>query len=539
MVKVLSAKYGLIDGTDIIEPYDQRLTPKEAARKHAAVLRRLGRLGSPASVFVNLGKDYRPAVEGIEQVLPRSRITWADGGIGSKMKAMKRWLRSLPVGAPLLPGRRLGIRPYLYFFPDWDDYVYEPFTANETDELRRSAALRRTYAHEVFGRRTPYDGVLVSLAQLNTSKGALGRNANAEGPTFSLRRELHLPRRLILFGDCGAFSYVGEPQPPLTPAEAAELYDRFGFELGASVDHIPVPEIATRDTSGQKIRKALSKSTQYRRLRLTVDNAQRFLAVCTENAYSFVPIGVIQGIGVSSYVRCIHDYIDMGYRHIALGGLVPRPDSEIMRILCAVRRAIQEHGRRDTDGLWLHLFGILRPRLQPTFRTLGVTSFDSASYLRKAWLRSDQNYLAPDGNRWYSTIRIPIAHSKRMRKAATSNGISQSDLAQREQRCLAAVGSFDGSEGSVLELLDSVDDYGPLLDRRAEDNHFAEKHLALVTARPWLRCPCPICRRTGINVVVFRGANRNKRRGLHNTWVLYHRILHGKSVPVSGGNRLD
>jgi hypothetical protein len=32
---------------------------------------------------------------------------------------------------------------------------------------------------------------------------------------------------------------------------------------------------------------------------------------------------------------------------------------------------------------------------------------------------------------------------------------------------------------------------------------------------------------------VFRGTGRNKRRGFHNTWVLYHKILHGRK-PVRG-----
>ena len=30
--------------------------------------------------------------------------------------------------------------------------------------------------------------------------------------------------------------------------------------------------------------------------------------------------------------------------------------------------------------------------------------------------------------------------------------------------------------------------------------------------RPWRRCPCAICRKAGIHVVLFRGAERNRRR---------------------------
>jgi hypothetical protein len=39
--------------------------------------------------------------------------------------------------------------------------------------------------------------------------------------------------------------------------------------------------------------------------------------------------------------------------------------------------------------------------------------------------------------------------------------------------------------------------------------------------RPWRSCPCAVCRRAGIHVVIFRGAERNRRRGFHNLWVTY------------------
>ena len=262
-------------------------------------------------------------------------------------------------------------------------------------------------------------------------------------------------------------------------------------------------------------------------MRLTARNAERFLAAKRQHRYRFVPFGVIQGLDVKSYVKYVHEYIDMGYQHIALGGLVPKADSEILSICCAVRAAIQSRTRTEKENVWLHLFGILRPKVQPLFRLLGASSFDSASYLRKAWLRSDQNYLAPDGNGWYTAIRVPISSSKRMRESAEEKGITRDELRQMEARCLEALSDFDGSRRSHREVVEAVNAYGPLLERRGEDNHFIEKHDALLKARPWEKCRCPVCRDIKIEVAVFRGTGRNKRRGFHNTWVLYHKILHG------------
>jgi hypothetical protein len=112
-----------------------------------------------------------------------------------------------------------------------------------------------------------------------------------------------------------------------------------------------------------------------------------------------------------------------------------------------------------------------------------------------------------------------------MKEAAKREQISDDDLRQKESDCLASLQQFNGSPGSRSAVVKSVNAYGPLLERRGEDNHFYEKHLALLTDQPWKKCPCAVCREVGINVVIFRGAARNKRRGLHNTWILYQKIL--------------
>jgi len=44
--------------------------------------------------------------------------------------------------------------------------------------------------------------------------------------------------------------------------------------------------------------------------------------------------------------------------------------------------------------------------------------------------------------------------------------------------------------------------------------------------RPWDYCECAICKEINIEVMIFRGNNRNRRRGFHNTWQLYEQ-LHG------------
>jgi len=528
-IKILSAKHGLIDGARLIEPYDQRLDKDRAAKINPKVLAELRKLPAPRTVFVNLGQEYMPAIEGLRDVFPGSQIIEAAGPIGMKMQAMKQWLEGLDYRTAAVRGRRGQGRAYLYFFPDWDDFIYEPFEPDEGN----GTEVTKTYAHEACGDRIPFDGILLSLAHLHFGKGALHRFGNSNGRKVRLRKRLRIPPDILLFGDCGAFSYAGETVPPFSPEQAADLYDKFGFDIGASVDHIPLPEIPIRERDGTIRKRPLSKTTRYKRIYLTRDNAQTFIRVCRERRYGFTPLGVIQGIGVRSYVQRLHEYLDMGYEHVALGGLVPRTDKEIVAIVCAVRQALQTRTRGMGKNTWLHLFGILRPKIQAVFREMGVSSFDSASYFRKAWLRSDQNYLAPDGQGWYGTIRVPISTSKPMRLAAQAARIEADELAAMERRCLDAIKACDEDPSARSKVTRSINHYGPLLNRKSEDNHFAEKHKVLLGERPWEKCSCPFCKSAGMHIVVFRGAARNKRRGLHNTWVFYHKVLHGNGMPIS------
>jgi hypothetical protein len=388
-IKILSAKYGLLDATDLIEAYDQRLDEARARQLNRATIKALARFGKPSSVFVNLGRDYLPAIHGIDRLF-LGRVAYAQGGIGLKMVRMKKWLLGLPNRTATLPGQQAA-RPYLYFFPDWDDYVREPFV-HETEDEGDPPSQERLYAHEIFGADgTPYDGMLVSLAQIYAGKGALSRLDPETADRGELRKQMKIPASLLLFGDCGAFSYASEDKPPFSPEEAARLYHRLGFDVGASVDHIPLAEIVVEDENGDVVRLELTEDERCHRTRLTARNAELFLAARRRHRYRFVPLGVIQGLDVQSYVRYVHDYIDMGYQHIALGGLVPKADSEILSICCAVRTAIQSRTRTEKENVWLHLFGILRPTVQSCFRILGVSSFDSASYLCEArlpWART-------------------------------------------------------------------------------------------------------------------------------------------------------
>lgn len=50
-----------------------------------------------------------------------------------------------------------------------------------------------------------------------------------------------------------------------------------------------------------------------------------------------------------------------------------------------------------------------------------------------------------------------------------------------------------------------------------DDNNLLESYRQTLSDRPWDQCDCPICEDHGIEVCIFRGNDRNRRRGFHNT----------------------
>lgn len=358
------------------------------------------------------------------------------------------------------------------------------------------------------------DGVLVSLAQHGTSKGPLrrleGKEAGALAP-LPMRSHFGLKRDQWLFGDCGAFSYVNEDHPTISVDQAVAMYDLHGFDFGASVDHIPVGEITE---NGQ--RKTLSLKSRRARVKITRMNAALFISAAKERKVQFNPVGTIQALSPEEYAESVHHYYELGYRHLAIGGLVPQNDKEIVSIVSAVTAAADCLKERP----WIHLFGIFRPKLQDVFRDRKIDSFDSATYFRKAWLRSDQNYLGTNG-KWYAALRVPMTSDGRTRKRLEESNVDIKQLEREEREVLQLLCLYEKDKAKINEVLEAVLHYDRHLTRSDELKSMRTAYRRTLLDRPWKQCDCPFCQDIGIHALIFRGSNRNKRRGAHNTLMLY------------------
>ncbi|HAG82055.1 MAG TPA: queuine/archaeosine tRNA-ribosyltransferase [Cyanobacteria bacterium UBA12227] len=414
----------------------------------------------------------------------------------------------------LIPIPNLDAAPNLhfgmhYFIPEWDDRVDPRY-----DFLRDAMTPGRDpyeddiYAHQIYYSPN-YNGILVS-------KGIVERSKKKKIQIEEVGIHKFIRFSGSVMGDCGAFGYIKEEVPPYNTEEILEYYQRIGFDYGVSIDHLIVGSFA-------------ESGVREKRYELTISNAEEFIQKHQAGAYKFTPIGAVQGWNPESYAQAVKAYIEMGYEYIGLGGLARTPTQEILEIL----KAIHPHLTPNTR---MHLFGVGRLNAVPVFRHLGVTSFDSASPLRKAWLDSAANYHTIDG-KTYAAIRIPKVDGSGVRiKRLLEAGVSDRETLNRlEKNALHTLREFDAGRVSLESTLDVLLALDELLElpRNGKVNpqekarrlgRHAQMYRELLEEQPWKKCDCVICQEIGIEVVIFRGNDRNRRRGFHNTYIFYKRF---------------
>jgi len=516
-VAVLSAKYGLFGALKPIVHYEARMQPSDVLEHKDACRATLSTWARTHSrIHFSLGKDYLPAVRESIDLDLKGRAEIFEGPIGMKLHQIKGLLQSTHAPKRTKPTVKAGSGKLTYFLPDWDDLLDPDFDFAK-DSFSGATRQERDDKHccILMQPKRMCDGVLVSLAQHVTSKGPLRRIIGTEEGSLAprhLRNQFGLKDDQWLFGDCGAFSYLNDEQPAIQVEQAVALYELHGFDFGASVDHIPVKSVIRE---GQSIE--LSEADRQGRVEITKANAEKFINLVRCRKHGFTPVGTIQALSPKAYGEMARHYCELGYEHLAIGGLVPLQDALVEQIVTEVMAALEPMGSRRP---WVHLFGIFRPKLQATFRRLRVDSFDSATYFRKAWLRSDQNYLAKNGT-WYSALRVPMTSDARTRKKLQANGADIVQLELEEANVLRLLSEFDQAKVSVDTVVEGLLAYDEHLTRSSDSRSLKEKYRKTLQDRPWKTCDCPFCTDTGIHVLVFRGANRNRRRGAHNTLMLY------------------
>jgi len=404
-----------------------------------------------------------------------------------------------------------------YFLPDSLDLVDPTFDfRTEQRDLGRVRQRDDVYAHEIFRSRA-FDGLLVSKGIVDgfgetTSRYSLAqrhRLSRVGAPDFFRVHEAHV-EPILLMGDCGAFTYINESEPPYSVDEVLTFYVDCRFDLGISIDHIILAFQPRWDQPGARRE---IPAELVRRRELTLELASVFLKRQRRGGLRLRPIGVAQGWSPQSYAASASALQRMGYDYIAVGGMVPLKTHDILTILEAISAVRKPRTR-------LHLLGVTRTEQMPSFARFGVASFDSTSPLRQAFKDDKNNYYTLAGA--YTAIRVPQTDGNAsLQKRIRAGQVKQEEARRLEKACLRAMDQFETGQSSLESTIRLLREYEQLYDPRRDHT---EAYRRVLEDRPWKHCACDICRELGHHVILFRGAERNRRRGLHNVWVFYRRL---------------
>lgn len=404
-----------------------------------------------------------------------------------------------------------------YFLPDSQDLVDPSFDfQKETRSPDRVRHRDDCYAHEIFAERV-FDGILVSKGIVDSNGGA-GRYTGPQRRRFDrdgVKRFFranggHPWGKLHFMGDCGAFTYVKEEEPPFSVEEVIDFYNRGQFDFGVSVDHIILdydPSWDTRPFGTPLVPPEIAK-----RQDLTLGLAKDFFKQANKSE-RFKPIGVAQGWSPKSYAHAVKALQRIGYDYIAIGGVVPLKTDKLVQVLDAVNQIRKPKVK-------LHLLGVTRLERITDFRSFGVASFDSTSPLRRAWLDNKVNYFTLD--RSYTAIRVPqVDGNVKLQKRIRAGEVKQEHALAAENKCLTYMAEFDLGKRKESSVLRALLDYEQIHDPGGDRS---EAYREVLADRPWKDCSCEVCRELGHHVILFRGAERNRRRGFHNVQVFYQRL---------------
>ena len=138
-------------------------------------------------------------------------------------------------------------------------------------------------------------------------------------------------------------------------------------------------------------------------------------------------------------------------------------------------------------------------------------------------MSANTNYFTEDGGR-YAAIRIfPVYPSSPRVRSLLADGLATFEQLQRlEQEALKAVRAYDKGSLDLETTLETLLE----IDKIEQYNYDQHKMLyrRVLEDQPWKKCTCEICRDLGVEVIIFRGNDRNRRRGFHNTYVFYKRF---------------
>lgn len=370
------------------------------------------------------------------------------------------------------------------------------------------------FCHELFP-EPPYDGVLVSRSTIESKKSRCTQPERFRIKREGIRNFLRFPRAKFkgdpqeypIIGDCGSYSSLNKQ------GATFGVEDTFNFYVDGKFDYGISPDIIVTETCSDWDDARKRPSDIESRVEQTYCQGKAFLSLCKDRQPAFIPIGAIQFWSIKSAGRYAKKFTDLGYQYIGVGGIAHRPTQEIFNIVGEIRERIPA-------AVKLHLFGFTRTKEIHRFFGFGITSIDSTSPLIKAFKDDRQNLFMQDGQS-YMALRVPKLDRLPQSFFDRQKTIDISVAERLESATLTRLREFDSGLCTAEKAVESVLEYQRYLVPGSGNR---QEYLRTLTDRPWRRSSSPMLKSMGIDSVLLRGLNRDKRRGFHNLFVFHQKI---------------
>jgi len=115
----------------------------------------------------------------------------------------------------------------------------------------------------------------------------------------------------------------------------------------------------------------------------TLKSAREGMKVYQQETRSFELIGVAQGETAEDYAECVKQLIDIGYTHIAVGGLLKKTENtaRYVRVKSEERMQVIFSAIRKVWENWLFALGAYHPKRIPLFEEYDIYGSDSKRWV--------------------------------------------------------------------------------------------------------------------------------------------------------------
>jgi hypothetical protein len=177
--------------------------------------------------------------------------------------------------------------------------------------------------------------------------------------------------------DCGARTYLELEVPMIakslvTPQWILNRIKAVGDpgDIAIAPDHILSPKL--QGTFGGDYPYQMAFRRRFNR-----DSAEEFLEISRDTG--FVPMAVCHGLSIPERIVYAEWLYKIGYRYIAVGGLVPSASNlqYCVNLVAAIRKALPA-------DCAIHVLGLNSPRYAEAWTRLGIESFDGCTYQQMA-----------------------------------------------------------------------------------------------------------------------------------------------------------